>query len=566
MDRDRSMRHQRKKSKKSGKKSKKRHRSRDEMQEDKNGNDTSTSQANVSRIVEYSDVSSEDFSAPEAGEIQTDESDGAFSFAQSTNSSNKRLEPSELRGSFMSTSTYKREVVIKPAISHLPETTTRRVIIGSPIGSSSTSSLSRRSKRSPEYVHGKIQHVVSSPTLAEEFDDDDRPRKRSKKEKKHKKTKKTKKRKKRARHKSVSSVESISENDSVLDVDSLTPPLKADEVEDEEEAVEMVRQPHTPPVVREASPISPSTPPLRSDSRQSGYSDRHCPESVKKRPDTLIASPHTPPLHTRKYHSPEDEMPPSVNHLHHHGSHRKSGSNESIKSPNHHHSSHSMYSSPVSKRSRLSNVHRERSNDRNDYKNRTTSSSSSSMRKDRDWDRRRDSRRRTPRSPRRSPPRRSPRRSPIRRSPHPSSMSPSHRRRSSSRVRKRPYSPPGSPPAKATRLHSRSRSPRVFRGGGSPTVRKSKAVTPTRESRSKTPPISIRKIDIKEKISDTSLFAELVKDKHKREKALQEILEKKDDDTAGGATADNSAGADGSAESVTSNGINESGNNNQHVI
>ncbi|XP_055692732.1 cyclin-dependent kinase 12 [Lutzomyia longipalpis] len=549
MDREREGRHHRKKSKKSGKKSKKRR--RDETPEDKNGNSPNASQANVSRIVEYSDVSSEDFSAPEAGEIQSDESDGGggggYGFSQSHPVGSKRPEH-EVRSTFVSSSPYKLGVVIKPALSHLPETT-RRVIIGSPIGSSSTSSLSRPSKRSPDsYGHtSKIQQVVSSPTLAAEFEDEERPRKRSKKEKKHKKNKKAKKRKKRIRHKSMSSVESISENDSVLDVDSLTPPLKQDGEEEEEQHV---RQPHTPPLVREASPISPTTPPLRPESPQSGggYSERH-PESLRKRNDAPIASPHTPPLQARKYHSPEGEVLPS-NHLHHH-THRKSNSHEDIRSPNdHHHHGHSMYSSPSSKRSRLSVAgHRERSHDRSDARNRTRSSSSA--RKERDWgDRRRDSRRRTPRrSPRRSPrrtPRRSPRRSPLGGG---GSLSPSHRHRSTSRIRKRPYSPPGSPPMRSR--HSKSRSPRTFRAASPRRAPR----TPPRESRSKTPPVSVRKIDIKDKISDTSLFAELVKDKHKREKELQKILGKKDDDGAG-------TSGDSQAAEITSNGVRD---NNQHV-
>ncbi|XP_050351183.1 cyclin-dependent kinase 12 isoform X4 [Nymphalis io] len=48
---------------------------------------------------------------------------------------------------------------------------------------------------------------------------------------------------------------------------------------------------------------------------------------------------------------------------------------------------------------------------------------------------------------------------------------------------------------------------------------------------SPSPPSTVlqRKIDFKEKISDTSLFAELVKDKHKRAKKLQEILEQKEE-------------------------------------
>lgn len=47
--------------------------------------------------------------------------------------------------------------------------------------------------------------------------------------------------------------------------------------------------------------------------------------------------------------------------------------------------------------------------------------------------------------------------------------------------------------------------------------------------RASTPPQPIKKAGFIDKISDTSLFAELVKDKHKRKKALKEIMKKTDD-------------------------------------
>ncbi|XP_053609390.1 cyclin-dependent kinase 12 isoform X2 [Plodia interpunctella] len=54
---------------------------------------------------------------------------------------------------------------------------------------------------------------------------------------------------------------------------------------------------------------------------------------------------------------------------------------------------------------------------------------------------------------------------------------------------------------------------------------------PRAKHESPSPPSTLlqRKIDFKEKISDTSLFAELVKDKHKRAKKLQEILNQKEE-------------------------------------
>lgn len=47
-----------------------------------------------------------------------------------------------------------------------------------------------------------------------------------------------------------------------------------------------------------------------------------------------------------------------------------------------------------------------------------------------------------------------------------------------------------------------------------------------RSGRTPSPPS--RKIDISKKIPDTSLFAELVKDKHKRDKVLKEIIDKQE--------------------------------------
>ncbi|CAH2263199.1 jg24016 [Pararge aegeria aegeria] len=67
---------------------------------------------------------------------------------------------------------------------------------------------------------------------------------------------------------------------------------------------------------------------------------------------------------------------------------------------------------------------------------------------------------------------------------------------------------------------------------------------------SPSPPSTVlqRKIDFKEKISDTSLFAELVKDKHKRAKKLQEILEQKEESQG---AASSSASMSNNPETLT---------------
>lgn len=60
-----------------------------------------------------------------------------------------------------------------------------------------------------------------------------------------------------------------------------------------------------------------------------------------------------------------------------------------------------------------------------------------------------------------------------------------------------------------------------------------------------------RKIDFNNKISDTSLFFELVKDKHKRNKVLKEIMDKKDENIPSG--SENSNSAIGNDNTSTSN-------------
>lgn len=71
------------------------------------------------------------------------------------------------------------------------------------------------------------------------------------------------------------------------------------------------------------------------------------------------------------------------------------------------------------------------------------------------------------------------------------------------------------------RHRSRSKERERHRYSRSPPVRP--------RDRPKSPsPHSIRPTHLKNKITDTSLFAEMVKDRHKREKALK-LLEQKDD-------------------------------------
>ncbi|GBP13687.1 Cyclin-dependent kinase 12 [Eumeta japonica] len=135
-------------------------------------------------------------------------------------------------------------------------------------------------------------------------------------------------------------------------------------------------------------------------------------------------------------------------------------------------------------------------------------------------------------------------------------------------------SPVRSRSSKRERYASRSRSPRPTRYAESPTesprsvahhyYRNRRSSSRYRRSRSKLSPVSRsrsrsrspsstprdlkqKRIEYSKKISETSLFAELVKDKHKRQKALQEIIEKQEENSnSNGALAinDNSSSLD----------------------
>lgn len=111
-----------------------------------------------------------------------------------------------------------------------------------------------------------------------------------------------------------------------------------------------------------------------------------------------------------------------------------------------------------------------------------------------------------------------------------SSVSP---RNSSSRKRRYPHSPDTRSNSRSHSIKRHSRSPSSPRYYSS--SRNSRARSPV------SPKNPTRKIDFNNKISDTSLFAELVKDKHKRNKVLKEIMDKKDENIPSGSENSNSA-------------------------
>lgn len=118
----------------------------------------------------------------------------------------------------------------------------------------------------------------------------------------------------------------------------------------------------------------------------------------------------------------------------------------------------------------------------------------------------------------------------------------------SNRKRRAPHSPS---PVRLSKRHSHSHSPRAFRSISSPVYHMSRSNrnkndSPQRPIRSPTPPI--RKLDISNKIPDTSLFAELVKDKHKRDKVLKEIIDKQEEKSV-------NIGGENSNNVITNNNI-----------
>lgn len=292
MDKVRSKAHKR--PKKSSKKSKRSRRS--PYYDDSDLKYRRSSKDNSSqKIVEYSDVSSQDFSAPEAGEIQDEE----VILSDREPGDNKTIVRPIRADLYEGSDNAKSEFA--------STSNENKIIVGSPI-SSSVSSTS------------KITPLDEDDDKSDESDMDQKRRKL-------KKSKKKKKKKRKKRRKSISSVESISESDFVLDDDetiNLTPPLRGTSTSTWKKHHSSARQP------RSISP-SPMTPPLRPNSTMSIYSEssRRTPPpplSVSQGSQKLHASsPHTPPLNSKKsstYRSPDVEITSVGNQSYFHHSHQ----------------------------------------------------------------------------------------------------------------------------------------------------------------------------------------------------------------------------------------------------
>ncbi|KAJ8952123.1 hypothetical protein NQ318_018459 [Aromia moschata] len=461
-------------------------------------------------LVEYSDVSSEDLSGPEAGEIQSGE-EGSLRSVSDDDLDIMHRSSHRSRYSRLEEEIYIRQILHSPGRRHprldpsmIPRSPTPPPLLirerQLSVSSRSSKSSDVRHRRKVEDSPTEYRAPIASPTYAEDFDSIER-KKRKKKEKKHKRDKKGKKKKKKSKHRSRStSLESVGSDSGESQESSgkKTPPRPEVEPLSDWEPTDppaSVKAPIDPKIdtsacspvsndshiaspepYDEKSPTPPSeTPPLKTYREYS-------------REYALRESPHTPPLHhSSKYNHYISDDPIRIRDIdspiiiddHH-------SLSPAVKSPYRnpspelmvHAHKHGRSISPGRRRVRDREVHRKHRRE-----------------KARVRDKRNYSRSRSPVSRRRS--------------------------RSSSYGRSRHYSP--SPNRSRTKKH-KSRSPRREREK-SPRHRHNRSPSPH----------SIRSSQLKNKITDTSLFAELVKDRHKRELELrkleQNLLESKTNET-----------------------------------
>ncbi|RZB40879.1 cyclin-dependent kinase 12, partial [Asbolus verrucosus] len=206
MEKNRHGRHSKDKSKKSKKR----------KNREANGSTSGSVLASSKPLVEYSDVSSEDLSGPEAGEIQSGEEsfslsdDGEIMHRSGRHSRYARLEEEYYLGrqtSLVIGHSPGRRHRLDPSM--IPRSPSPTLMVAH---RERKPSVSSRSSRSSEVRHRRkteggspsdFRAVIGSPTYTDDYDSLDR-KKRKKKEKKHKKDKKNKKKKKRSKHHSRS--------------------------------------------------------------------------------------------------------------------------------------------------------------------------------------------------------------------------------------------------------------------------------------------------------------------------------------------------------------------------
>ncbi|XP_045536426.1 cyclin-dependent kinase 12 isoform X1 [Papilio machaon] len=408
-------------------------------------------------LVEYSDVSSEDLSAPEAGEIESEASSIGRHIADDLD----RTRKSHPVRTFLDNKTIS-----------VSTTSSRRTIEEYPLTRDSSSAASR-SRRGLEYVEAEPDF---SDTCY--------------KKKKEKRKKDKKKRKKKSKHRSRSaSLESVSHDDDVHIEPRPVSPKRYQQV-----PISEWEKASSPLQNGSCSPISTTTPPMRS---------RH-----DDSPQMRIAMHREMPIHTVMY-SPRRERSPVI-------------SRRRQKSMTPHTPSMPPYHETVTIDSDSEQVYdRVRRDYWMDHRVQSPimviSDSPTHEPRMREYSPRRSHRRKSPRRRHRSRERERHREARAHHRSH--SRSSMKRRRSVSRSRRRSSSPPRHRPRHSETTKERHRV----------------------KHESPSPPSALqRRIDFKEKISDTSLFAELVKDKHKRAKKLQEILSQKEEESQGAISSNTS--------------------------
>ncbi|XP_063624236.1 cyclin-dependent kinase 12 isoform X2 [Cydia splendana] len=408
-------------------------------------------------LVEYSDVSSEALSAPEAGEIESEASSISRHIADDLD----RTRKSHSIRTFVDDKT-------------ISVTTTSRRIVDEYALTRDSSSAASKKRRSLDFVETELEL------------EDQRFKKKKDKRKKDKR-----KKKKKSKHRSRSaSLESVSPDDNLPTATPGRPPSPQRYAQ---VPVSEWEKASSPLQNGSCSPVSPSTPPPLVREVRRDPSPRLRPPIIAEPLHPLPYSPRErSPLMRRRQKSTTPHTP--VAPPYHETVTIDSGDEQEYEHrrdywPEHRPQSPIMIISDSPERAI--------SRGRGDYsprRHRRRSRGSPRRRhRSRDRDRHRDIR------------------GSGRRSPSRTSLK---RRRSLSRGRRRGSSP--SPPRHRVRHREPSRDRH----------------RPKHDSPSP-PSVLQRRIDFKEKISDTSLFAELVKDKHKRAKKLQEILDQKEEESQG---------------------------------
>ncbi|CAK1580609.1 unnamed protein product [Parnassius mnemosyne] len=408
-------------------------------------------------LVEYSDVSSEDLSAPEAGEIESEASSIGRHIADDLD----RTRKSHPVRTFLDNKTIS-----------VTTTSSRRAIEEYPLTRDSSSAVSRKRR--------ELEYVEAEP----DFDEHSCYKKKKEKRKKEKK-----KRKKKSKHRSRSaSLESVSPDDNVPVETPIRPstPKRYQQV-----PISEWEKASSPLQNGSCSPVSPTTPPL--------MRGRH-----DDSPQIRIPVHREPSLHNAVMYSPRRERSPIVRRR------QKSMTPHTPSVPPY----HETVTIDSDTEQDYERVRRDYWTDHRVQSPIMVISDSPVHEavRSREYSPRRGHRRKSPRRRHRSRERERERHRETRVHLRSHSRSSLKRRRSVSRSRRRSSSPP----------RHRSR-----HGEASREKHRSKHESPS-------PPTMLqRKIDFKEKISDTSLFAELVKDKHKRAKKLQEILSQKEEESQG---------------------------------